>query len=130
MTTIPDGVAFAGPAVGEVVTRSTCNTCAASAAIRSSSSLTLPWAGSEVAIRANKADSRARRRERAANSLTTTAVTRNTASANQLRESASVSVYRGGRKKRRLTSLVSWWRIALLSSFLRPETEWVAAASF
>ena len=40
----------------------------------------------------------ARRRDRAASSLTTTAVTTNTASANQLRESASVNVWTGGRK--------------------------------
>src|SRR6186997_323014 len=47
---------------------------------------------SELAISASSADSRACRRERAASSLTTTAVTRKTASANQLRESASVNV--------------------------------------
>ena len=58
-----------------------------------------------MAISASSADSVARRRDRAASSLTTTAVTTNTASANQLRESASVNVYSGGRKKKLKASI-------------------------
>ena len=52
------------------------------------------------------ARTRSRRlRDRAASSLTTTAVTTNTASANQLRESASVNVCTGGRKNQLKASI-------------------------
>jgi hypothetical protein len=51
-----------------------------------------------VAIPARSSDSVARRLDRAASSLTTTAVTTKTASASQFRESASVNVWMGGRK--------------------------------
>ena len=47
----------------------------------------------------------ARRRDRAASSLTTTAVTTNTASASQFRESVSVNVWIGGRKNQLNTSI-------------------------
>jgi hypothetical protein len=49
----------------------------------------------------------ARRRARAASPLTTTAVTRYTASANQLRESDSVSVRTGGRKSQLKASMLA-----------------------
>jgi hypothetical protein len=49
----------------------------------------------------------ARRRARVARPLTTTAVTRYTASANQLRESASVNVCTGGRKNQLNASMLA-----------------------
>ena len=56
---------------------------------------------------ASSSASRARRRERVASSDTTTDVTTNTISANQLRESASVSVCTGSRKKKLNASMLA-----------------------
>ena len=75
-----------------MLTPSTSSTLATSSAMRSSSSVTWPRCSREVAISASSADSVARSRDRDASSLTTTAVTRNTASENQLLESARVNV--------------------------------------
>ena len=87
--------------------RSTSSARAASAAIRSSSSLTSPCSSSEVAISASSDDCRAWRRSRAASSLTTTPVATKTASANQFRESVSVNVWTGGRKNQLNASMLA-----------------------
>ena len=82
-------------------------TAATRSPIQSIRPATSPPCSSEVAISASSAVSAsrcsasvARRRARAASSLTTTAVTTYTASANQLRESSSVNVCTGGRGRR------------------------------
>ena len=78
-----------------------------SAEICSSSASTVPCSSSEVAISASSDASRARRRDRAASSETTTEVTTNTTSANQFRESVSVSVCTGSRKKKLNASMLA-----------------------
>ena len=100
-----DRPAGASPSV--IRASSTWSARAASAEIRSSSVPTVPRSSSEVAISASSDASRARRRERAARSLTTIAVTTKTASANQFLESASVNVCTGGRKNQLKASMLA-----------------------
>ena len=88
------------------------STAATRSPIQSIRPATSPPCSSEVAISASSAVSAsrcsasvARRRARAASSLTTTAVNTYTASANQLRESSSVNVCTGERKKKLNSSM-------------------------
>ena len=69
--------------------------------------MTSPRSSREVAISVRSADSRARRRNRAASSLATIPVTRKTVSANQLLESERVNVCTGGRKKKLKASMLA-----------------------
>ncbi len=87
--------------------RVACNARAASAEICSRSASTVPCSSSAVATSASSEASRARRRDLAASSETTIEVTTKTTSANQLRESASVSVCTGSRKKKLNASMLA-----------------------